>query len=306
MEGEEATRAFGNLDTEERLATLSELGTFRDEAKTPEVHVRTADDGDESMPGTDEVVLHDMGFEAGECYGSSRLRDRPCFCDMFRKRLAQRQLQLLTLKDVLDGRADLIVVDLDDAVEQLAAYPERFLAYDLDCRTVAERTDLVQRNTFASSKTPCHGVSIDSFDAKDARSWRADPLDVFCHAAYESASANRTEDRVNVKLAWCPRLSRGKLAQNFETNSTLAGDDEWVVVRWDEDKSVRLRETCTLGFGLVEILAMEHDLSSEPLYISNLDARCAGGHYDGARNLELSTGKRHTLGMVACEAWSAY
>ena len=58
-------RAFGDLHTEERLPTFSELGSFGDKPETVKVHVSTAHHGDELLLRADELIVDDVSFQAG-------------------------------------------------------------------------------------------------------------------------------------------------------------------------------------------------------------------------------------------------
>lgn len=90
---------FGDSDTHEDFTSFTDICTFGDEAEPAKVHVTARDDGDEAFAGTLEVVSDNVGFQACECEGAGRFRDRPGF-----------------FKDVLDGGANLVIVDEDDGV----------------------------------------------------------------------------------------------------------------------------------------------------------------------------------------------
>lgn len=71
-------RGFWNIDAHEHLATLSELGTFGDEAKPAEVHICATHDGYKALASTDEVVGEDIVLETRQCQCACGLSDGSC------------------------------------------------------------------------------------------------------------------------------------------------------------------------------------------------------------------------------------
>ena len=67
VELDETAWSFGDLDTENSFSAFTKLGTFSDETKSVEVHVSTADDGNELFLRSNEVVILDVFLQACEC-----------------------------------------------------------------------------------------------------------------------------------------------------------------------------------------------------------------------------------------------
>jgi hypothetical protein len=51
-----------NFSAEEGFAPFTEFGAFGNESETTKVHVRAADDDNESFPGSDKVVVMNISF----------------------------------------------------------------------------------------------------------------------------------------------------------------------------------------------------------------------------------------------------
>ena len=118
-------------DGEEGFFLLSESGALGDEAQAVEVHVCAGGDGDELALGVLRGLRGDILLQTGEGERAGGLEDGTG-----------------VFEDVFDGGADLVGVDLDDLVDDLARHAESLLANSLDSRAIREETDILESDTF--------------------------------------------------------------------------------------------------------------------------------------------------------------
>lgn len=196
-----------------------------------------------------------------------------------RHELAFHHATRRTFKYVLDCSTDLVIVDFDYPVEELPTDAEGLLANNTHRRTVAERADFRKRDALALFQTARHRVTVDRFDANDARVRTADALNVFAYARNEASSTDSSKDSVEM-------LSVSELFENFHADSALTGDHEWVVVRGHKDESMRSGKASTLALGFIKVRAMEDDFGAKACDIADFDRGCALGHHDSAWDAE--------------------
>ena len=208
-----AARFLGDGHRQQRLALLADLGPLGDMAQPVEVQVGAAVDRDEAAV----LELAPLGIllQAGEADGAGRLGDGAG-----------------VVEDVLDRGADLVGIDGDDLVEQLAAQAEGLRAGLAHGHAVGEQADLIEHHALAGGDRRLHAGGVVRLDA-DHLHLGPQELDVGGDAGGEPAAADRHEDRLDrVRV----------LAQDLHADRALAGDHVGVVVRVDEGQALlRLR-----------------------------------------------------------------
>jgi hypothetical protein len=58
------SRFFWYINAEKRFPPFTKLCSFRDKAESVEVHICTANDNDETLARSDEIVIEDISFNA--------------------------------------------------------------------------------------------------------------------------------------------------------------------------------------------------------------------------------------------------
>jgi hypothetical protein len=184
-----------------------------------------------------------------------------------------------TFEYVFDSGTNLVIVDFDHPVKELATDAEGLLANNAHRCAVAERANFGKRDALALFQTARHRVPVDRFDANDARARTADALNVFAYARDEASSADGAKDSVEM-------FSVSKLFENFHPDGALTGDHERVVVRGHKDEAMCSGEAGTLALGLIKVRAMEDDFGAKACDVADFDRWCALGHHDGAWDAE--------------------
>ena len=263
-----------DLDADQRLATLTELGALGDEAQAIKVHVGAGNEGDEALARADEVVLVDVLGHASDRQRARRLRDRP-----------------RVVEDVFDRRADLVVGDRDHAIDELRTQAERLLADQPHRGALAEETDRVQRHSSPRRQRARHRIAVVRLHADDLHTRRCDRLDVQRCAREQTAATNAREHAVE--------RARVRLPHQLDRRRSLPGDDVRIVERRDVGEAVLLLEPRALALRLVKVVAEQDDRRAEPLDVGPLDRRRVERHDDRAGDAELVPGQRDALGVVA-------
>ena len=111
------------------------------------------------------------------------------------------------LEDVLDGRADLVRVDEDDLVDDLARDAKRLLADAPHGDAVGERADALERDEPSGAQRLVHARRLVGLDADDLDAGVA-MLEIRADAADEAAAADGHEDRVRHSAATAARARR--------------------------------------------------------------------------------------------------
>ena len=225
------SRLFGHPDAHQDFPPLTQFSTFGYESQATKVHVCTRNDSNEFLARADQVVAHNVSFETGKGESSSRFRYRARFFlrtpISISLSIANDAQSPLTLKDVLDRSTNFIVVDEGDFVQGVFANPETLLPNDLDGGAIAERSDFTEYHSLSGSDTPFHRITIDSLDSDHFEAFGSDPLDIGGHSGDQTATTDASKDTVEL-------LKLLHLSRQLDCNSSLAGDDERIVVRGNE------------------------------------------------------------------------
>ncbi len=87
-----------------------------------------------------------------------------------------------TFEYVFDGRTNLVIVDLDYAIEEPLTDAKGLLTNNAHCRAIAERANFGKGDAVALLQTARHRVPIYRLDADDVRPRTADAFNVFAYA----------------------------------------------------------------------------------------------------------------------------
>ncbi|MNS56762.1 hypothetical protein D3C72_896310 [compost metagenome] len=134
-----------------------------------------------------------------------------------------------------------------------------------------------------------HRGRIGGLDADDLRVG-AQEADDGRHARRQAAAADRHEDSVD---------GVGVLAQNLKPHGPLPRDHVGVVEGVDEGRAGFLLQLARMGVGVVEAVAVQHDLPPQRLDRRHLDARRGGRHDDGRGRAAFRRRQRHALRVIA-------
>ena len=105
-----------------------------------------------------------------------------------------------------------------------------------------------------------------------------------------SSAAHRDEDGVDrVRV----------LAQDLDGDGALSRDHLGVVEGMHEHAAAALHEALRLLPGVVEGVAVQHDLGPQVAHRLDLDARRGNGHDDRGAQTPTRRRQRHALGVVA-------
>ena len=180
-----------------------------------------------------------------------------------------------TLEDVLDGRADLIIVDQNHLVDdaRLEETPA-FFADDPDGRPVTEEADLVEHDALALRKALGERVGVDRLYANDLDVRRRDGFDVARNAGEEPPAADANKDGVE-------RVHAVDLAEDLDGDRRLPRNDEGVVKGRDLRPPFLGRQARALAFRHVKVVSVQEDRRAQPLHILVLDGRRVERHDDG-------------------------
>lgn len=89
------------------------------------------------------------------------------------------------------------------------------------------------------------------------------------------------------------------LADDLQTDRTLAGDDLGIVKRMDEDRAGFGLDPAGLGIGFIETFAVQHDIAAAGADGGDLDGRGGHRHDDGGGDPAPGGGQGDPLGVVA-------
>src|SRR5690606_17834581 len=259
---QELALALRNLDRDQRFAVLAELGPLGDVAKPIEIDVRTARDRNQLLAA---MAALDVALQSGHRERAGRLHD-----------------DAAVLEDILDRRADLVRLDEDDLVDDLARNRERMIADPADGDTVGKDPDMIQRDRMALTQRVVHPRSLDGLDADHAH-FRIELLDVRADAGDEAAAADRHEYRVGGLLP---------LPGQLDADRALARDHVGVRERMHERELLLRRELHRALVGLVVRVAVQHDFAAERANRIDLDRRRALRHDDHGPDAAPTRGER--------------
>ena len=108
-------------------------------------------------------------------------------------------------------------------------------------------------------------------------------------AGNQAAAADRDHQRVEV----------GRILQHFQRDGPRPGHHRDIVERMDEDIAVVRFQLPRMGIGIVEPLAMQHDMGAMAFGLGDFDHRRRHRHDDRHRNAEPAAMIGDRLGMVA-------
>ena len=266
----ETARPLGNADGQNRLALLTHLGAFGDEAETVKIHVGARGHCRQrpvlpAMPG-------DIFLESG--YGQ-----RP-------RRL---QYGARILEHILDRRTNGIGIHQHHVVHIVLAQAESFASHLLDGCAVGEQANILQPDPPSCRQRTLHGRCIGSFHTNDFCS-RAQALDIGRHPGNQPATTHRTENRIH---------RRGMLAQHFHGQRALAGNHLGIIVRMHEGQLLRgFQHACVL-VSLAIGFTGQHHLGTTPANGIDLDLWCGHRHHDHGPAAQSMGRQGDSLGMVA-------
>jgi hypothetical protein len=191
-------------------------------------------------------------------------------------------------EEVEDGAGDFFLFDGDDLVDILFNHGEGFDAGAADGDAVGDGGgggDLDGGVVFEGGE---HGGDAGSLDANDF-DLGIGFLEGAGDAADEATAADGNEDG----------FDEGVLAEDFETDSALAGDDSGIVEGVNEGEAFGGGAAFGLGEGLIKALAEEDDLAAE--VFGGVDFRDGGmlGHVDDGADAEAGSVVGEALAVVA-------
>lgn len=256
------SRLVWNSDAQHTLPALSDRRPLRYKAQSVEIHIRSADNGHESLSRVEQIVLVDIRLERG---------NRECTC-----RFGDGAG---VFKDVFDSCADSVVVDELDVIYELLADAEGFFADYPNGRTITKHTNIVEHHSMTSFDGPGQGIAVESLSTHHLDIFGGYALDILAHTANQTTTADAAKDRVNV--------GHVNLAGEFDGSSTLAGDDVRMVIRRDVGEVEVVREPETFGFCIIKRVAVEDDLGAKPVDVLPLDGWSVFGHEDGAGDIKV-------------------
>src|SRR5690606_14776083 len=270
-EAQELALPFRDLDRDQRLAVLAELGPLGDVHQPIEVHVRAARDRDVVLALTALLALQ-PALQARDGERAGRLHD-----------------DAAVLENVLDRGADLVRLDEHDLVDDLAGHGEGVIADAPDGDAVREDADVLERDRRTVHERVVHARRVDGLDADD-RDVRIELLDIRADAADEPAAADRHEDRRGRGLP---------LPRQLDADRPLSRDHVGIAERVDEHELFALGELQRVLVRLVIGVAVQDDLAAERAYRVDLDRRRARRHDDHGAHAAAARRERDALGVVA-------
>ena len=220
-------------------------------------------------------MLFDIGFYAGDSKCPGRFRDTSGI-----------------QKDVLDGGAHIIRIDKNDFVHIFPGKPEGFFSNQLDCRSVGEKTDIRQVDTFAGIETLFHGTGINRFHT-DYSDFGTDFLDVCGNTGNQSAASYRHENGMD---------RPGVLTENFHTDRSLTGNDIRIVKWVDKCQVTFFFKHFRVITGIGKRIAEKNDfnvVASVCPDCFNFDGGRCGWHRDNGLAVQFSGRQGDSLGVIA-------
>ena len=269
-EGLEGARFLRNGHRQDGLAFLAHFRAFGDVAQTVEVHVGTAQGGNQVL-ALDFLAL-DVFLDAGHTQGTGRLGNGAGI-----------------LEHILDGRADFVGGYGDHLVHVVLADLPGVLTNLLDCHTISKDAHFIEHHAFARFHGGLEAVGVLRFDTNHL-DLGAQILDVSGHAGNQPAATNTDEDGVD-------RLA--ELPHDFHGHRALAGDHIGIIVRRNVGVAVLCDQLLSVGRRLVEGIALENHLGTVIPYRTHLDLRRGLRHHNYRLDPEILGSQRHTLGMIS-------
>ena len=147
-EGPKGAGLLGNRDAEERFARFAKLGALGHEPQPIEIHVRAAQHRDQLLIG-----------RAGARRPGAQARDR--------ERAGRLHQRARVVEHVLDRRADLVVGDAHDFIDERLHDREGEGADLAHGDAVGEDADAIERDPAAGFERSIHRVGLERLDADD-------------------------------------------------------------------------------------------------------------------------------------------
>lgn len=268
MSARKAPGTLGDRNSEARLTVFAERRTLGDIAQLIEIHVGPGCDRDQRPA----LLLASLPrLQAGERQSARRLENRARIDE-----------------DVLDRCANLVVVDAHDAVEILPAQLEAIGADLTHRHAVAKAADVRQPHRRTALERLIHAVGVARLHTENP-DLRLHALDVRANAGGQPSSADRHENRIEL----------GRLLENFHPDGPLAGNHVRMIERRHEG-AVALARIGQRGIaGIVEIVAVQHDLGAIAGDGLDLDVGCGVRHEHARAAPERVCRERHALRMIA-------
>ena len=82
------------------------------------------------------------------------------------------------------------------------------------------------------------------------------------------------------------RVEPGRVLEQFQPDRSGTGDNLWIVEWMNKDKALLDRQLARLGVGVVEHVAVKHDVRAVPRGLGYLHRRRVGRHDDGRRDAQ--------------------
>ena len=269
-EAQEAAGLLGNLHREQRLALGADVGPLGHVPQPVEVHVGAAVQRDQRALAA--LLARDVLLDAGDRERAGRFRDRA-----------------VVLEDVLDRGADLVGGDQQHLVHVLTCETEGLLADAPHRDAVREDADALERHALPGLQRLVHAGRVLGLDADDPDA-RIERFHVGRDACDQAAAADRHEDRVDRSRV---------LAQDLHADRALTRDHVRVIEGMDQRQVPLPRELDRMVVGVVEVVAVQHDLATEVEHRLHLDARRGLRHHDDRRYAAPPARQRHALRVVA-------
>src|SRR5690606_28316894 len=151
------------------------------------------------------------------------------------------------------------------------AFADQFDAIDLAAHDVlGDDAGRLHRDALGDGVVPGgHGLAADGgVHRREALGLHADDLDAGLDgargrgdAADQAAAADGDDHGVEVGLVF----------QHFQRHGALPGDHRRVVIGMDHDQAALARQFVAVGLGVVEGVAVQHDLGAETARVGDLD-----------------------------------
>ena len=154
---------------------------------------------------------------------------------------------------------------------------------------IGEEAHLIKGNGVTCGHRGLHGGGFLRFDANDA-DVGPQPFDIGGNAGSQAASAHGHIDGAEIA---------GMLAEQFERNRALPGDNVGIIEGVDDDIAVAFGQFGGMGAGGIEAVAEKDNLAAQPPHRADLDRRGGGGHDDNGTHAQPGGREGDALGVIA-------
>ena len=194
------------------------------------------------------------------------------------------------MKDVLDGRADLIGAHQDDLIDILTRQPKSLLAHAAYGDAVGEHADAVQGDALAAAQRFVHTGRVFRLYADDLDA-RVQRLGIGRDAGDQSAATDGNKNGVDFIAV--------ELPQDFHGNRALTGDDVGVVEGMHKNQISLTAQLGGMLVGVIVVIPVQYDFAAQIRNGLELDFGRSQGHDDDRRDSPSAGGQRNALCMVA-------